>query len=76
MKTGQERQAWLDYVRFFSIFLVIVFHTPPRLALFDDAVILNLRQLAILPDGNKKAVVTDSSNGQVISTDTYESLRH
>lgn len=43
MKTGQERQAWLDYVRFFSIFLVIVFHTPPRLALFDDAVILNLR---------------------------------
>ncbi len=43
MKTGRQRQAWLDYVRFFSIFLVIVFHTPPRLALFDDAVILNLR---------------------------------
>ncbi|MBQ2491518.1 MAG: acyltransferase family protein [Muribaculaceae bacterium] len=43
MKTGAERKAWLDYVRFFSIFLVIVFHTPPRLALFDDAVILNLR---------------------------------
>ncbi len=40
---GKERQAWLDYVRFFSIFLVIVFHTPPRLPLFDDAVILNLR---------------------------------
>lgn len=43
MKTGAERKAWLDYVRFFSIFLVIVFHTPPRLPLFDDAVILNLR---------------------------------
>ena len=43
MKTGSERKAWLDYVRFFSIFLVIVFHTPPRLPLFDDAVILNLR---------------------------------
>ncbi|MDO4510326.1 MAG: acyltransferase family protein [Bacteroidales bacterium] len=43
MKTGSERQAWLDYVRFFSIFLVIVFHTPPRLEIFDDAVILNLR---------------------------------
>ena len=43
MKTGLQREAWLDYVRFFSIFLVIVFHTPPRLALFDDAVILNLR---------------------------------
>lgn len=43
MKTGLQRQAWLDYVRFFSIFLVIVFHTPPRLELVDDAVILNLR---------------------------------
>ena len=43
MKKGKERQAWLDYVRFFSILLVIVFHTPPRMALFDDAVILNLR---------------------------------
>lgn len=43
MKQGAERKAWLDYVRFFSIFLVIVFHTPPRLPLFDDAVILNLR---------------------------------
>lgn len=40
---GKERIAWLDYVRFFSIFLVIVFHTPPRLATLDDAVILNLR---------------------------------
>lgn len=40
---AKERQAWLDYVRFFSIFLVILFHTPPRLPLFDDAVILNLR---------------------------------
>ena len=40
---AKERQAWLDYVRFFSIFLVIVFHTPPRLPLIDDAVILNLR---------------------------------
>lgn len=40
---AKQRQAWLDYVRFFSIFLVIVFHTPPRLPLFDDAVILNLR---------------------------------
>lgn len=39
----KERYAWLDYVRFFSIFLVIVFHTPPRLATLDDAVILNLR---------------------------------
>lgn len=42
MKTGSERQAWLDYVRFFSIFLVVVVHTPPRLILFDDGVVFNL----------------------------------
>lgn len=40
---AKQRQAWLDYVRFFSIFLVIVFHTPPRLPLLDNAVVLNLR---------------------------------
>ena len=40
---AKERQPWLDYVRFFSIFLVILFHTPPRMPMFDDAVILNLR---------------------------------
>lgn len=39
----RERTPWLDYVRFFSIFLVILYHTPPRIALLDDAVILNLR---------------------------------
>ena len=38
-----DRQPWLDYVRCFSIFLVILFHTPPRLPILDDAVILNLR---------------------------------
>lgn len=37
------RIPWLDYVRFFSIFLVILYHTPPRLPLLDEAVILNLR---------------------------------
>lgn len=40
---AKPREAWLDYVRFFSIWLVIVFHTPPQLQLFDGAVILNLR---------------------------------
>lgn len=40
---ARERQPWLDYVRFFSIFLVIAFHTPPRIPWLDDAVILNLR---------------------------------
>ncbi|MCQ2289654.1 MAG: hypothetical protein MJZ63_00065 [Muribaculaceae bacterium] len=38
--------------------------------------VYHLLQLTILPDGNKKAVATDSSNGQIISTDTYESLLH
>lgn len=39
----KQRIAWLDYVRFLSIFLVILFHTPPRCPLVDDAVILNMR---------------------------------
>ena len=39
----RERTPWLDYVRMFSIFLVILYHTPPRSPLLDEAVILNLR---------------------------------
>ena len=39
----KQRTPWLDYVRFFSIFLVILYHTPPRIELLDEAVILNLR---------------------------------
>ena len=39
----RERTPWLDYVRMFSIFLVILYHTPPRSELLDEAVILNLR---------------------------------
>lgn len=39
----KERVSWLDYVRFLSIFLVILYHTPPRFPLVDDAVILNMR---------------------------------
>ena len=38
-----KRTPWLDYVRLFSIFLVILYHTPPRTPLLDEAVILNLR---------------------------------
>ncbi len=41
--TGKPRQAWLDYVRLGSIFLVVLFHTPPRLPLLDDAVVFNMR---------------------------------
>lgn len=41
--TGKVRQPWLDYVRLASIFLVILYHTPPRVPLVDDAVVLNLR---------------------------------
>lgn len=37
------RLPWLDYARFISTWLVILFHTPPRLVLLDDAVILNMR---------------------------------
>lgn len=38
----KERVAWLDYVRFLSIFLVILYHTPPRFSLVDDAILWNL----------------------------------
>lgn len=39
----QERIPWLDYVRFFSIFLVILFHTPPQTPIMDGKIIINLR---------------------------------
>lgn len=39
----RQREAWLDYVRMMSIFLVVLYHTPPRLPLLDEAVVLNLR---------------------------------
>ncbi len=39
----KERIPWLDYVRFFSIFLVILFHTPPQTPIMDGKVIINLR---------------------------------
>lgn len=40
---AQRREAWLDYVRVMSIFLVVLYHTPPRIPLLDEAVVLNLR---------------------------------
>ena len=42
-KRVKVREPWLDYVRMASIFLVILYHTPPRVPLLDDAVVLNLR---------------------------------
>lgn len=39
----KERIPWLDYVRFFSIFLVILFHTPPQTPILDGKIIINLR---------------------------------
>ncbi len=40
---SNSRLPWLDYARFISTWLVILFHTPPRLPLLDDAVVLNMR---------------------------------
>lgn len=40
---NKERIPWLDYVRFFSIFLVILFHTPPQTPILDGKIIINLR---------------------------------
>ena len=39
----KARYPWLDYVRFFSIFLVILFHTPPHTPILDGKIIINLR---------------------------------
>ncbi|MBQ1797897.1 MAG: acyltransferase family protein, partial [Muribaculaceae bacterium] len=35
---NKERVVWLDYARFFSVFLVILFHTPPTTRVFDGRI--------------------------------------
>ena len=35
---NKERVVWLDYARFFSVFLVILFHTPPMTRVFDGRI--------------------------------------
>jgi acyltransferase len=37
------RYAWPDYVKFISIFLVILFHTPPHMEILDEKILVNLR---------------------------------
>lgn len=40
---SKPREAWLDWVRFVSIFLVILYHTPPQSPILDGKIIVNLR---------------------------------
>lgn len=39
----KNRKSWIDYVKFFSMMLVIFYHTPPRLETLDEVIVFNLR---------------------------------
>ena len=56
-----KRQAWLDYIKFISMFIVIVYHTPPR---FDPA-----REVALFYIG---APVFFFAAGYVFNIDKYK----
>ena len=64
-----KRQAWLDYIKCISMFIVIVYHTPPR---FDPA-----REVALFYVG---APVFFFAAGYVFNIDKYKGffsfLRH
>jgi len=36
------RQAWLDYIKFIAMLLVVVYHTPPRFAVAHEVALFNL----------------------------------
>ena len=37
-----KRQAWLDYIKFFAMTLVVVYHTPPRYDSAHEAALFNM----------------------------------
>lgn len=37
-----KRQAWLDYIKFIAMFLVVVYHTPPRYDNAHEASLFNM----------------------------------
>ena len=37
-----KRQAWLDYMKFIAMFLVVVYHTPPRYDNAHEAALFNM----------------------------------
>ena len=37
-----KRQAWLDYIKFIAMFLVVVYHTPPRYDNAHEAALFNM----------------------------------
>ena len=37
-----NRKAWLDYMKFIAMFLVVVYHTPPRYDNAHEAALFNM----------------------------------
>lgn len=37
-----KRKAWLDYLKFFAMFMVVVYHTPPRYDNAHEAALFNM----------------------------------
>lgn len=37
-----KRKAWLDYIKFIAMFLVVVYHTPPRYDTAHEAALFNM----------------------------------
>ena len=37
-----KRQAWLDYIKFIAMTLVVVYHTPPRYDSAHEAALFNM----------------------------------
>ena len=37
-----KRQAWLDYMKFIAMFMVVVYHTPPRYDTAREVALFNM----------------------------------
>ena len=37
-----DRKAWLDYIKFIAMFLVVVYHTPPRYDTAHEVALFNM----------------------------------
>jgi len=42
METTKQRETWLDYLKFFAMLLVVVYHTPPRYDTAHEVALFNM----------------------------------